>query len=43
MSNWLTPEEMARKKALRKKLMYVAIPVIGACIGALFTILANSL
>jgi glycerol uptake facilitator-like aquaporin len=43
MRHWLTPEEMARKREIRKKIMYVSIPLIGALIGAVLTFAINSL
>jgi glycerol uptake facilitator-like aquaporin len=41
MSNWMTPEEIARKRDFRKKMMYVAIPVIGAILGTIIGILSQ--
>lgn len=39
----MTPEEMARKRYFRKKLIYVAIPVIGAVLGSIIGILSKML
>ncbi|MEL3957657.1 hypothetical protein NSQ96_10360 [Caldifermentibacillus hisashii] len=43
MNNWMTPEEMARKRYFRKKLIYVAVPVIGAVLGSIIGILSQML
>jgi glycerol uptake facilitator-like aquaporin len=37
----MTPEEIARKRDFRKKMMYVAIPVIGAILGTIIGILSQ--
>jgi len=37
----MTPEEIARKKDFRKKMMYVAIPVLGAILGSIIGILSQ--
>lgn len=39
----MTPEEMARKRNFRKKLIYVAIPVIGVVLGSIIGILSQVL
>lgn len=39
----MTPEEMARKRYFRKKLIYVAVPVIGAVLGSIIGILSQML
>ncbi|WP_368985211.1 hypothetical protein NST54_10820 [Caldifermentibacillus hisashii] len=41
MTNWMTPEEIARKRDFRKKMMYVAIPFIGAILGTIIGILSQ--
>jgi hypothetical protein len=38
---WVTPEEIARRKKLKKKLLYFSLPFIAVMISALVTILAN--
>lgn len=43
MRHWLTPEEMAKKREMRKKFMYLSIPLIGALIGTVLTIAINSI
>ncbi|WP_260445668.1 MULTISPECIES: hypothetical protein [Metabacillus] len=43
MANWVTPEEISRKKELRKKLITYSFPVLAIVIGALVTIAANGL
>jgi hypothetical protein len=45
MSNraWITPEEIARKKQLKRKVLYVSLPFITILISALVTILANKI
>ncbi|WP_268258035.1 hypothetical protein [Bacillus andreraoultii] len=41
MSNWLTPEEIARKRDYRKKALYISIPIIGAILGALIGLISQ--
>ncbi|WP_264739776.1 hypothetical protein [Cytobacillus firmus] len=45
MSNqtWITPEEIAKKKQFKRKLLYVSLPFITILISALVTILANQI
>ncbi|WP_394138207.1 hypothetical protein [Cytobacillus oceanisediminis] len=45
MSNhiWTTPEEIARKKQLKRRMMYIALPFIAVLISALVTILVNQI
>ncbi|WP_171016682.1 hypothetical protein [Pseudalkalibacillus caeni] len=38
---WLTPEEIKRRKEIKKKLFYLSIPLIAAAIGAATSILSN--
>ncbi|MBT2687439.1 hypothetical protein J7I93_04500 [Bacillus sp. ISL-47] len=39
--NWITPEEIARKKEIKRKLLYISFPIVAVLISALVTILAN--
>ena len=41
--NWLTPEEIQRKKEFKKKIVKFSIPVIIMTFSAIMTVLANSL
>ncbi|WP_279381938.1 hypothetical protein [Metabacillus bambusae] len=43
MANWITPEEMARKRELKKKVITFSLPFIAILIGALVTVAANGL
>jgi hypothetical protein len=45
MSNhtWVTPEEMARKKELKRKLLYISLPILVCLISAFVTVLANQI
>ncbi|WP_411334085.1 hypothetical protein ACK1LH_19660 [Metabacillus indicus] len=43
MGQWITPEEMERKRELRKRVMTVTIPVLTIALTALVTVLANNL
>ncbi|MDQ0232742.1 hypothetical protein [Metabacillus malikii] len=43
MANWTTPEEMARKREIKKKVLTFTFPVIAVIIGVLVTIAANGL
>ncbi len=41
MNVWITPEEIAKRKRLKKKLLYISLPFIMVMISALVTIFAN--
>ncbi|AGX06284.1 MULTISPECIES: hypothetical protein [Bacillus] len=41
--NWTTPEEIKRKKQLKKRLLYISIPVVTVLASAVVTILANQI
>ncbi len=41
--NWITPEEIARRKVLRKRLLYASFLILIGAVSALVTILANQL
>ena len=43
MDKWTTPEEMARKKDLKKKLYTYSFPILAIIIGTLVTIASNGL
>ncbi|MEH7381386.1 hypothetical protein V7138_13065 [Bacillus sp. JJ1533] len=43
MSQWLTPEEVERRKSRNKILLYTSIPVAVIGISALATFLANNI
>ncbi|MDX8289027.1 MULTISPECIES: hypothetical protein [Metabacillus] len=43
MSQWITPEEMERKRELKKRVVTVTIPVLTIAITALVTVLINGL
>jgi hypothetical protein len=43
MSHWMTPEEMERKKELKKRIMTVAIPFFTILLTAIVTVLINGL
>ncbi|MDQ0226801.1 hypothetical protein [Metabacillus niabensis] len=43
MANWVTPEEMARKKEMKKKILTFSLPFIAIILGALVTVAANGL
>lgn len=43
MANWVTPEEIARKKEMKKKLLTFSLPLIAVIIGALVTVAAHGL
>jgi hypothetical protein len=43
LANWITPEEMARKRELKKKVITFSLPFIAILIGALVTVAANGL
>jgi mitochondrial fission protein ELM1 len=43
LANWITPEEMARKRELKKKIITFSLPFIAILIGALVTVAANGL
>ncbi|WP_255301536.1 hypothetical protein [Bacillus sp. AFS040349] len=43
MSSWTTPEEMARKKELKKKLVTISFFILAIVIGALVTVAANGM
>ena len=43
MSQWITPEEMERKRELKKRVVTVIIPVFTIAITALVTVLINGL
>ncbi|GLB60276.1 hypothetical protein [Cytobacillus sp. NCCP-133] len=45
MSNhmWITPEEIARKKQFKRKLLYLSLPFIAVVISAIVTILVNQI
>lgn len=39
MTKWTTPEEIARKRDRNKKFMYFSIPIIGAILGVMISLL----
>ncbi len=41
--NWLTPEEIKRRKDRNRVIMYCTFPLIGIAFGAIITIVANGL
>jgi hypothetical protein len=41
--NWLTPEEIQRKKARNKNILYVSFLLLAAAFSAVVTILANQI
>ncbi|MDD9310145.1 hypothetical protein PUS82_02245 [Cytobacillus firmus] len=45
MSNrtWITPEEIAKRKQFKRRMLYVSLPFITILISALVTILANQM
>ncbi|WP_268870739.1 hypothetical protein [Metabacillus indicus] len=43
MGQWITPEEMERKRELKKRVMTVTIPVLTIALTALVTVLLNGL
>ncbi|WP_263597044.1 hypothetical protein [Metabacillus idriensis] len=43
MSQWTTPEEMERKKVLKKRMLTVTVPLFTIIITALVTVLINGL
>ncbi|WHZ57601.1 MULTISPECIES: hypothetical protein [Metabacillus] len=43
MSHWITPEEMERKKELKKRIMTVSIPFFTILLTAIVTVLINGL
>ncbi|WP_264191598.1 hypothetical protein [Metabacillus litoralis] len=43
MENWTTPEELARKKELKKRLYTYSFPILAIIIGVLVTMAANGL
>jgi len=40
---WLTPEEQQRRKTIKQKMFYLSVPIIGAVIGGLITIMVNAM
>ncbi|WP_285291713.1 hypothetical protein [Bacillus sp. ISL-35] len=42
-NNWLTPEEMQRKKARQRNLLYAGLLLATVLISAALTILANQI
>ncbi|WP_281350705.1 hypothetical protein [Metabacillus lacus] len=43
MSNWLTPEEMERKRKFKKRMGLVSLPFAAILFSALITVLLNKL
>jgi len=43
LSSWTTPEEMARKRELKKKLVTVSFFVLAIVIGALVTVASHEM
>ncbi|MFC0272297.1 hypothetical protein ACFFIX_12710 [Metabacillus herbersteinensis] len=43
MSQWITPEEMERRREMKKKLVTFSLPVIAIIFAAIITVLANSM
>lgn len=43
LANWVTPEEMARKKEMKRKVLTFSLPLIAIILGALVTVAANGL
>ncbi|WP_263596912.1 hypothetical protein [Metabacillus idriensis] len=43
MSHWITPEEMERKRELKKRMLTVSIPLLTILCTALVTVLINGL
>jgi hypothetical protein len=45
MSNhtWITPEEIAKRKKLKKRALYISFPILTGAISALVTVLASQL
>ncbi|MCU9613663.1 hypothetical protein OEV98_08825 [Caldibacillus lycopersici] len=43
MSRWLTPEEIQKKREVKKKLFYLSIPILGGILGAVLTILSSTI
>ncbi|WP_157452484.1 hypothetical protein [Bacillus sp. J33] len=45
MSNrtWVTPEEIAKRKKLKKRALYISFPILTGAISALVTVLASKL
>lgn len=43
LSSWTTPEEMARKKELKKKLVTISFFILAIVIGALVTVATHGI
>lgn len=43
MSNWTTPEEIARKRELKKKVVTISFFIFAIILGAVVTIAANGM
>lgn len=41
--NWLTPEEIQRKKARNKNILYISFLLVSVLISAVVTLLANQI
>ncbi|WP_267888739.1 hypothetical protein [Bacillus weihaiensis] len=42
MKNWLTPEEMEQKRARKKQIITLSLPIISILVGVLVTLALNS-